>query len=272
MVHEEYKVMLPARAMSLLDSSDNVALSEHLIVCSECRTELKELKETSALLSYTAAPMEPSSDLRERILKEIRASGRTVVTPERGRDKESEVLPFAMPRRNVWTSFGSLGAIAAAILFVSLLVGVITLWRENRAAQTQLAQLEEQTKSMQARLARERAVIAFLTTPGSRMTELAATGAAPGSHAMLAHDRAGRAMLIATGLPAAPSGKGYQLWFIVGNKPMRGKVFNTDSTGTGMLNDQLPDVALQKAVFAVTMESDKGAEAPTGPILLQSGL
>jgi anti-sigma-K factor RskA len=270
MVHEEYKEMLPDRALLLLDSSDNATLNEHLMVCLACRTELKELEETSALLSYTAAAMEPSSDLRERILNAIKSSSQTVTTVERGRNRQSPVLPFAAPRRNVWTSIGSLGAIAAAILFVALLSSVVLLWRESRAAKSQSARLEEQIKATQAQLEREREVVAFLMTPGSRMTELAATNAAPGAYAMLAHDRAGRAMLITSGLPAAPAGKGYQLWFIVGGKPMPGKVFNTDNSGSGMLHDQVPGAALEKAVFALTMESSGGAAAPTGPILLVS--
>jgi hypothetical protein len=270
MVHEEYKEMLPARAMSLLDSSDQASLNEHLMSCMECRSELKEIEETSALLSYTAAAMEPSSDLRERILNQIRSSGRTVSRVERGRNQESEVLPFATPGKNIWTSIGSLGAIAAAILFVALLVSVVLLWRENRRAESHLARLEAQVKATHDQLTREREVVAFLTAPGSRITELAATKAAPGAYAMLAHDKAGRAMLMASGLPTAPAGKGYQLWFIVGSKPMPGKVFNTDNSGSGMLNDQLPAPALDNAVFAVTMESRDGAEAPTSPILLMS--
>jgi hypothetical protein len=264
MVHEEYKELLAARAMLLLDSSDDAVLNEHLLLCPACRTELKELEETSALLSYTAPLMEPSSDLRERILNEIRSSRRTSSTVER------QVLPFAAPRKNVWSSIGSLGAIAAAILFVGLLVSVVLIWRENRAARYQLARLEEQIKVTQDQLAKEQDLVAFLTSPGSRMTELAGTSAAPGAFARLTRDGAGRAMLIATGLPKAPAGKGYQLWFIVGSKPMPGKVFNTDDSGSGLLRDQVPDAALEKAVFAVTMESQPGSESPTSPILLVS--
>jgi hypothetical protein len=270
MQHEEYKELLAARAMLLLDSSDDAVLNEHLLQCPACRTELRDLEETSALLSYTAPPMEPSSDLRERILTQIRSSRRTSITGERSRNQESQVLPFAAPGKNVWNSIGSLGAIAAAILFVALLVSVVLFWRENRAMKYQLARLEEQIKVTQDQLAKEQELVAFLTSPDSRMTELAGTSAAPSAYARLTRDRAGRAMLIASGLPKAPAGKGYQLWFIVGSKPMRGKVFNTDDSGSGSLRDQIPDVALEKAVFAVTMESQTGAESPTSPILLVS--
>ena len=268
MAHEEYKEMLAARALSMLDSSDNAALNEHLVVCLDCRNELKELEETSALLSYTAPPMEPSSRVRERILNEIRSSGRQVTTVKR--DGESQVVPFVAPPRNVWSSIGSLGAIAASVIFIALLVSVVVLWRQSQAAKDYAARLQDQIKATEDQLVRERAVVQFLTTPGAQMKELAGTSAAPGASALLAHDKTGRAMLITSGLPAAPEGKAYQLWFIVGAKPLPGKVFFTDSTGSGLSQDQLPSAALEKAAFAVTMESKNGAVAPTSPILLMS--
>ncbi len=49
---------------------------------------------------------------------------------------------------------------------------------------------------------------------------------------------------------------------------MPGKVFTTDESGNGMLDEQLPQVALNGAVFAITMEPKDGVETPTGAILL----
>ena len=269
MLHEEYRDMLTARALLSLDASDEAVLSEHLTVCAACRNELKEWEETSALITYTTAPMEPSSDLRERILKEIRANRQVSDQPQTDRASQT-VLPFAKPQRNVWTNFGSLGAIAAAILFVGLLVFVVFLWRENQAAKRELAQLERQRAIAQYQLARERELYSMLTAPGSRISELVGTKAAPTAHARLAFDKAGHAVLLTSGLPAAPAGKGYQLWFIVGAQPLPGRVFNTDDAGNGTLRDQLPTNAIDKAVFAVTMESSEGAQTPTSAILLMS--
>jgi anti-sigma-K factor RskA len=89
---------------------------------------------------------------------------------------------------------------------------------------------------------------------------------------MVAYNSSGDAMLIARGLPSAPEGKGYQLWFMVGDKPVPGKVFNTNQTGMGTLQDQMPGEMGEKAVFAITMESSGGARTPTGAILLRSEL
>jgi anti-sigma-K factor RskA len=149
-----------------------------------------------------------------------------------------------------------------------LLISVLVLWQQNRAMQREMTRLTTEMRGTQQKIERAQALSELLTAPGVRMTSLAATKEAPGAKAMLAYDRTGHAMLMAKGLSAPPSGKAYQLWYIVGNKPMPGKVFTTDESGNGMLDEQLPQVALNGAVFAITMEPKEGVEAPTGAILL----
>ena len=87
---------------------------------------------------------------------------------------------------------------------------------------------------------------------------------------MLAYDQNGHAMLMAKGLPAAPKGMAYQLWFIKDNKKMPGKVFTTDAAGNGILEDEIPTVARNAAVFAITLEPENGVQVPTGSIYLVS--
>ena len=86
--------------------------------------ELQEWEATAAALAVSAKPMEPSPEVRERLLNEVR---KELSVPQ--------VIPFRSATRNIWTSFGSLGAIAAVILATALIVGLVVLWRENRALQ-----------------------------------------------------------------------------------------------------------------------------------------
>jgi anti-sigma-K factor RskA len=102
------------------------------------------------------------------------------------------------------------------------------------------------------------------------MAKLSGTNVAPGAHAMLAYDKTGHAMLMAKGLPSAPAGMAYQLWYIKDNKKMPGKVFTLDAAGNGTLEDQIPAVARDAAVFAVTLEPMGGVQVPTGSIYLLS--
>lgn len=248
MAHADYKEMLPAHALSALDAGEAQALNEHLAECAECRQELANWEKTASALALDAKPMEPSAEVRQRIMDAVQA-------PERAHEKDARVVPFTPARRNVWTSFGSLGAIAAMILFVALIVGIVVLWQQNRA------------------LREENEIVKLLTEPGSRLSELKGTAQASGATAKLAYDRNGRALLLAHGLPRAPQGKEYQLWFIVGsNPPLPGKSFAPDDGGRGTLRDQVPPQARDSVVFAITLEPTGGSHAPTGQIYLSSGL
>jgi anti-sigma-K factor RskA len=246
MVHEEYKEMIPARVLSALDAAEAQALNEHLENCAECRKELDEWRATAATLALTADPVEPSPEVRERILSEVR---KDLASPQ--------VLPFRSTPRNIWSSFGSLGAMAAVVLLTALIVGLVVLWRQNL--------------SMHNDLARSREFVELVTTPGARVSELKGIDLGAGATASLAYDQTGHAMLMATKLPNPPQGKAYQLWFIVGNKPpMPGRTFSPDNTGKGMLKDQMPREAMDSAIFAITMEPEGGSSAPTSPIYLRS--
>jgi anti-sigma-K factor RskA len=245
MVHEDYKEMIPARALSALDAAEAQVLNEHLENCAECRKELDEWQATAAALALGTSPAEPSPELRERILNEVR---KDLSAPQ--------VIPFRSTPRNLWSSFGSLGAIAATVLFTALIVGLVVLWRQNNAIRTDLEQSRE--------------FVELVRTPGARVKELKGIDLGADATATLAYDRNGHAILVADKLPGLPQGKAYQLWFIVGNKPMPGKTFAPDSSGKGVLKEQVPQDALDSAVFAITVEPAGGVEAPTGPIYLSS--
>ena len=246
MVHDDYKEMIPARALSALDATETRALNEHLDNCSECRSELVEWEATAAAVAIAANPLEPSPKVRERILSEIRNDR-----------SAAQVLPFRSTSPNIWSSFGSLGAIAAVVVFAVLLIGLAVQWRENRVVKEELARSQE--------------FLQLIATPGARVTELRGVDLGTGATAKLAYDKSGHAMLMADKLPTVPQGKAYQLWFIVGkNPPMPGKTFVPDKEGKGMLKDQMPEAAIGSAIFAITMEPAQGVDAPTGPIYLRS--
>jgi len=259
MSHEDYKEMIPAHAISALDSADDRALTDHLAQCAECQKELYDWQQTAASLALSSFPAEPSPVVRQQILLQIRA--------EREESATSKVIPFKSTQKNIWSSFGSLGAIAAAVLFVLMLGYLIVLLRENRAMRDQLQGMLAENQKIQQDLK----LVKLVQTPGTKVMELSGTPAAPGATAKLAFDQTGHAMVMTDGLPAAPSGKEYQLWFLVAGKPpMRGKTFSTDSQGKAMMEDQLPPVALNGVGFAVTLEPQGGSESPTMPIFLHS--
>lgn len=272
MTHEDYKELLTAHALTALDAADVSALNTHLEGCTDCRSEMNAWEDTAAFLTLDAKPLEPSANLREQIIASVRAADRaetlTTDRPPVSASGASSVLAFE-PRRT-WTSVQSFGAIAATLVFVGLIVSLVVLWQQNRATQNEVVRLSTELRQAQVRLDHERAVVRLMTSPGAHLAKLAGTKMAPGAHAMLAYDKSGHAMLMARGLPAAPKGMAYQLWYIKDNQKMPGKVFTTDAAGNGILEDEVPSVARDAAVFAITLEPESGVQVPTGSIYLVS--
>jgi len=283
MTHEDYKELLPASALTALDREDARALAAHLESCADCRLEMDEWQKTAAFLALEAKPLAPLPQLREQILAAVHADDQSAKSTDRPavgvaqtavKSIGSRVPPFdravEQRPRNIWTSLGSFGAIAATVILAALIISLVVLWQQNRANQKQLAHLTTELRQAKAQLDHKHAVVQLLTSPGAQMARLAGTDVAPGAHAMLAYDKSGHAMLMAEGLPAAPQGKAYQLWYIKGGKPMPGKMLITDATGTATVEDQIPAAALSGAEFAVTLEPSGGMPSPTGAIYLRS--
>ena len=77
------------------------------------------------------------------------------------------------------------------------------------------------------------------------------------------------ALFYAHDLPALPSGKTYELWYIAGGKPVAAGTFSVDPRGGGSVKvEHVPDVASIQA-WAVTIEPAGGVPQPTGAMVLK---
>ena len=265
MKHEDYQEMLALHALGALDQSDARLVQEHLVTCADCRTELDEWRGTAGALTFDAEPMEPSPQVRDRILERVRAENSAIA------DTASivELRTAARPAPRTWIP--RFAAVAASVMLVALMIGIVILWQQNRAARIELARLSAEIDQAQKDRQRDQKLLGLINLPGARVVELTGTQQAPAAHALLAYDpKTGRAILRTSGLPQAAAGKAYQLWFIVGSSPVPGRTFRIEATGEGTSSDQVPVQAAQTAIFAITEESETGATAPTGPILLRS--
>ena len=245
MVHDDYKEMIPGHALSTLDAAEERALNEHLEECAECRRDLDEWQAVAASLALSADPLKPSGEVRRKLLTQIRSE-----------ESVSNFVALPRPQRNLWNSLGSLGQIAAVILFAALIIAVIVLWQQNR------------------RLRQENEVVQILSSPRATVKTLNGTTEAPSASARIVIDSQGHALLITNGLPQPPQGKEYQLWIINPKQPPKpGKTFSTDSAGKGVVvQDRVWEVEREYGVFAVTLEPAGGVSSPTGAIYLRSDL
>jgi anti-sigma-K factor RskA len=274
MEHQEYQELLALHALDALDASEACAITEHLGSCAACRAELDEMWDAAALLAHASTPAAPGDEVRERILKNVRAGSRD---GQRVSETAGQVVPLKRQApRSLWPSVLRL---AAAIAFVALLFGVIVFWRRDLRSRQDLAQLSRQLETQQDELSRERKMLArqrealaLLNSPDAKKMALAGTQTAQNARAMFVYDqKSGRGMLMTQGLPAAPAEMAYEVWFIPkGHAPMPGSMFTVDSAGHAMISDQVPMEARENAVIAITLEPKRGSAAPTGAIYLSS--
>jgi anti-sigma-K factor RskA len=272
--------MLAAHALDALETAEARELELHLATCAECRAELDGWQETASALAFAAETHEPQASLRSSILERARETPQATAVFERtsletitneSAEKSSNIIPFDAQPRRAWTSMQTFGAIAASLIIAALVVALALLWQRSNRLEADVARLSHDYNESQIELARAREDRKLLTAPEANMAMLSGTENATGARARLAYDKTtGRAMLVADGLPPAPEGKAYQLWFIADGKPMPGGVFNTDAAGHGEMRDQIPPAGRAAAVFAVTLERAGGVPAPEGKAYLQS--
>lgn len=269
--HQQYQDLLALHAVDALDASEKPLLEAHLATCAECRAALVEWRDVTGALAHAATPIAPSDELRARILAATRAETRPAQTASR-----VVQMPIAPRRSNLWLN---LMRIAAAIAIVGLLVGMIVFWRRDVRMQRDIARLTRErnrTADQLARereaLAKEREALAMLNSRDTKKMELAGTQTAQNARAMFVFNpQTGHAMLMTEGLPATPSDKAYEVWFIPkGHTPMPGKMFTVDSSGRAMVSGEIPLEARANVVIAITLEPKKGSAAPTSAIYLSS--
>ena len=264
--HQQYQELLALHALDALDPGEARLLEAHLATCAECRAALIEWRDATSLLAHAATPAAPGDALRARVLAAARAESSKKVVP----------MLIAPRRSNLWAN---VLRIAAAVAIVGLLIGTIVFWRREVRMQREVAQITRDKKHAENLLAterearaREHEALVMLNSRDMKKMELAGTQSVQNARATFVFDpKTGHAMLLTEGLPKAPTDKAYEFWFIPkGHTPMAGKTFTVDAKGTAVVSQQIPQEALEHAVFAVTLEPKHGVAAPTGAILLSS--
>lgn len=275
--HESrYEDRLAAYALGALEGEELRELEAHLDTgCSRCDAILAEYEGDLVGLAESVPPVEPSETTRRRISNIPRDHSRGRATP----------TPTPMPS---WRRWPTVAALAASLAALAVSLGVFwsqgTLSEDldrSRAAEERLeAEVERlrddlgraRTELTRTRVDLERLLVSVqsLGAPEGRAFVLAGLEGAPeAGGASFIDPLTGRAAFYAYGLPEAPEGKTYQLWWIADGKPVSGGVFDVDETGRASLEvDRVP--VRDVDVWAVTVEPEGGVPQPTGEMVLAS--
>lgn len=223
-----------AYALDALDPGEREAFAHHLTRCPSCAQEVREFAATAARLA-SAVALAPPAAMRAEVLARIDSTRqqpplrRGIVALRR------RALPLAL----------------AACLAGGLALGGAALWQREQARES-------------ARAVHElRDLTDVIAAPDARtVTGRSASGARATVVVSAARDRAA---FLSSGLPAAPAGKTYQLWFADGGG-MRPAGLVPGDGGTLMSGP----VGRATAV-GLTLEPAGGSARPTSqPLMLMS--
>ncbi|WP_433662973.1 anti-sigma factor [Nocardia sp. CA-128927] len=247
-----------AYVLDALSTAERVAFEQHLTDCAACRTEVDELSEVAMQLAVAMPPL-PATDMKERVLADIRARpqrrlddplGRTQLLPVLDALGRTDIMPALnglsdnhIPAANrTWIIRAAVG-VAAAVAVVAVLITGLTLIGGERGGEVVAA---DQVRNAQDAVTRNGA----LTTGDGAATAVWSASL-------------GKVVATAT-LPTPDDDHGYQLWTIPADGTPRSAGMMQFSDGRAELaTDLAPDAVL----LAITAEPSNGSVQPTTPIV-----
>jgi anti-sigma-K factor RskA len=239
---QDADVLAAALSLGAIDRDDDATLQLHLASCSACRRLAAEYMEAAARLPLALEPLQPSPELRSRLMKAVYAEAAAAAA-------QASTVAQGRWWQRVWARVprGGVSRVRAAPAAVAV-VAVFAWGLAGRQPSPQ------------------------------RSASVAVNGmaASPHVHGQLVMDRAdGEAVLTVTGLPGpsqVAGGSGvYEVWLIpAGGSPVAAAFLtrSPDGTWTAAIHG---DVSAY-ATVAATAEPPGGSSAPTGPMVLQASL
>jgi hypothetical protein len=225
-------------ALGLLDAAEKEGMDAHLRTgCATCEAALKNALATNAIVMSMAPDVVPPARLKRRVLAGV------------------GVHPM---------SWSWLAAVAAACMLM------VALWFsvQERSRSSELAQARHTLIEVSSQRDRLMQALSFLDDPATVPVSFGKGQPIPPHGNVFVHSKLG-VLLIAANLPAAQSGKIYEMWVIPkGGAPRPAGLFQSQG-GTAMhiLSGPLDLGAI--GAIAVTLEPESGSSAPTStPIIV----
>ncbi|MER8185886.1 anti-sigma factor [Kitasatospora sp. NPDC094015] len=235
-----------AYAAHALGESERQAFERHLAQCPACAQEVREFTATLARLGAAEAVV-PPAELKARVLAGI-GTVRQLAPASAEPDQDGPAGHRGGRAARQWPKL----ALAASVALAAALGGLA--YQQHDEA--------EQARSRTAALQQEQARFgALLTAPDAR-TSTATAGSGVGT--VVWSESLGRAGFLASGLPALPADRTYQVWFNDAGT-MRPAGLLPASNGSLLLEGPIDGAA----GIGVTVEPAGGSAHPTAaPMML----
>jgi anti-sigma-K factor RskA len=259
--HEQYADDLALYALDALRGEDRARVDAHLAACPACRLELEQLRGDTALLALTAAGPRPPQRARQRLLDAVAQEASVSATLSQAARTDG---PRERDGGRGWCGWLGWAATAAVVIFG------VSLWRENAALRQSLASMSSRAVEERRELEELRRVTAPILNPEAQRVTLVSVKSAPQPQGKAFYLRNRSSLVfLASNMPALPPRKAYELWLIpVNGAPVPAGVFKPDARGSASVVNPVLPAAVEAKAFAITVEDEDGATAPTTPILM----
>jgi Anti-sigma-K factor rskA len=244
-------------AADALTPDEATLFETHLRECAVCVEEVRELRETAALLALAVAAPPPAA-VKARVLGQVDAVRQ--LPPETGGDSAmTSALPASLEQRR---SLGRGKHSAPGRRFRPLLVAAASvLVFALGAAAVGTVDLQRRLDRVEARAD---AVTRVLTAPDARTVTAALPGG--GSGTVVVSARRAEAVFVGAGWPRVGTDRTYQLWLIGAEGPKSAGLFRPDRDGR--TTTVLSGDPAGADVVGVTLEPGGGSARPTSEPLL----
>lgn len=260
--------LVAAHALGALDDDERVGLERHLAAgCAVCEPELVAMQRVAEGIALSAPAVEPRAEVRRGVIE--RATAPVPLQPRTAASRRPQ--PWAIA-----ASIAVLLLAGAVVWGVSLQQRLAGERRDRVALATDLAAARAELTRTQTQLTsgevERAALLRHLSVLGAsrlQQVQLAALPPAPSANArMFVDPGSGQAIFSASGLPALPNNRTYQLWFITAGKPVSAGIFDVGPRGDGRVLVQVAPPT--NVIWAVTVEPAGGVPQPTGQMVLKS--
>jgi anti-sigma-K factor RskA len=236
--HDDFAELAGLYVLGALSEAERKAFEAHASSCAACTAEIRALTPVSSALAHLAPSETPSPDVRPRIMASIRQQGSVKMEASASARFHDRQIPR---RRNVVAWFAAAASLALAVGFASY---ALQLRRDANV---------------------DRVASAVLAAPDLVRIDLAGQQIAPSASARAFWSRSQGLVFTASNLPAAPAGRGYQLWVLSSQpSPMSAGMLTSDANGRLSTTLKTPVDMPQPVAMAVTLEPEGGVPAPTG--------
>ncbi len=169
-------------------------------------------------------------------------------------------------------------AAAAAVLF---LISSLGLFFFNQNLETDLesqkelvAQKETTIRLLETEVEQKSELLAILEARDVDLVLMDGLEVNPNGFGKVVWDKDnGQALLQVANIPAVPTAKEYQLWFVINNQPFSAGVFAVnDPSKDNFFKIQELNQSANQGAFAITLEPEGGSPQPTGDMYMLGAL